>query len=151
MTNKDFRFLGDRMEQLSTALFVNYSMALQKFPVSLLRTVKMDVAGNIVFSLVRPYEDMNGFDRQFPAHLHVYNKDRDYYIEAAGNASIKVEELEVLVSFHVLRAQSFHIRRRAIRKFLAGMYKLIDHLFSAGCPARFSIVIMLFVGCELWY
>ena len=115
MTNKDFRFLGNRMERLSTALFVNYSMALHKFPVSLIRTIKMDDAGDMVFSMARPYEDMNGFDRQFPAHLHVYNKDRDYYIEAAGNASIMVTELEVLVSFHIVEAQSFHksLRRQS--------------------------------------
>jgi len=73
MTNKDFRFLGGKIEQLSTALFVNYRMAPQKFPVSLLRTVKMDEAGKIT-----------------------------------------VDELKGLVSFHILMAQSFHIRRRAL-------------------------------------
>jgi hypothetical protein len=134
MSDKNFRFLGNKMEQLSTALFVNYSMALQKFPVSMIRTVKMDKAGNMVFSLALPCEDMSGFDRQFPAHLHVYNKDRDYYIEAAGNASIIVEELEVLVSFHILRARSFHIRRRVVKKLLAGIYKLMDHLLMRGVP-----------------
>jgi len=134
MTNKDIRFLGNKMEQLRTALFVNDSMALQKFPVSLIRMVKMDNAGNMVFSLARPYEDMNGFDRKFPAHLHVYNKNRDYYIEAAGNASIIVKDLEVLVSFHILKAQSFHIRRRAVKKLLAGVYKLMDHLFMRRAP-----------------
>jgi hypothetical protein len=102
---RDFQFMASKMKALDTAIFSNYSPAVVKFPSCLVSALEFDAQGDVLFSIPRAFEDMTGFDLTFPGHLHFFNSDFDYYVEADGRATITITEGEVGVAFRVVKAQ----------------------------------------------
>jgi hypothetical protein len=97
--------MADKMKELDTALFSNYSPAVFKFPSCLVSKMKFTAKGEVLFSIRSAYEDMNGFDPVFPGHMHFFNGAFDYYIEADGQASIAIRGDTVRVKFRIVQAQ----------------------------------------------
>src|SRR4051794_8970558 len=86
--DKDLYYLCDKIKQLRTATFTNFSTALLKFPVNVIEVVATDEEGNLWFKLIKPYHCIEDFEQSFPAHLSFYNKDFNYRISAHGKATI---------------------------------------------------------------
>ncbi len=146
-TYRFLNFIKARIEKLGTALFYNYSMSVIKFPATVIRIFKVDQDANVWFKMRNPYNDISGFDKEFPAELHFYKKDCSYYITLRGEVTITTEqkelpfnqpgfftpadEHELLLRFKISTAEYFPIKEKTrpysldiIRDFIKSL--LID-------------------------
>jgi hypothetical protein len=117
-----------KMKILNTAIFSNYSLAVFKFPSCLVSMIKFNPAGEVLFSINSLYEDMSGFDLEFPGHMRFFNKDFDYYIEAEGKASATVKGKKVEVRFRIIHAQYFYSAKLESKGLMRLDYHLMDFL-----------------------
>jgi general stress protein 26 len=122
-TDKNLSFLNSKMEELGHALFYNFSTAVLKFPVSVIQMAKMDEVGNIWFTVKKPAQSIENFDKDFPAQLHFYKKGMSFHIKVHGKAVIvddpeelnnlqedvkmKIARGNVLIKIKILKAEYF--------------------------------------------
>ena len=126
---RDVRLMEKRMKILNTALFSNYSLAVFKFPSCLVSKVKFNAEGDVLFSIGSAYEDMSGFELEFPGHMLFFNKDFDYYIEAQGKASATVKGMNVGIRFYNFHAQYFYSAKMQSKGLIRLFYNFMDFLF----------------------
>lgn len=81
-------FCGDRLRDLQTAIFTDFSDAVLKFPTNVISIENVDNLGNIFFRVRKPYRDTSGMSQRFFARLQFYNRKFDYYITVEGWAVI---------------------------------------------------------------
>ncbi len=141
--DKDLYFLCDKIKQLRTATFINFSTALLKFPVSIVEVSATDNEGNLWFKIRKQYSYITDFDQTFPAQLHFYNKEFNYYIAAHGKAtiandneeiksqiSLKTEDQEqyAIIRFKILSAEYFLFKKNSrnhVKGFINNMLNKI--------------------------
>lgn len=74
----------EKITHLKSAIFLDFSESIVKFPTSIVRLISANEAGELFFSIPRPYADLSGMDRVFPVALHFYKKECDYYVNVEG-------------------------------------------------------------------
>jgi hypothetical protein len=111
--DRDLYYLCDKIKQLRTATFTNYSTALLRFPVNIIEVVATDEEGNLWFRINKPYHCIEDFEQSFPAQLSFYNKDFNYRISAQGKATIAEDndEIKFKLSFSFNAAGQYAIIR----------------------------------------
>lgn len=118
--DKDLFFLCEKIEQLRTATFINFSTALLRFPVSVIELSATDDEGNLWFKVRKPYKCIEDLEQYFPAQLHFFNKDFNYRIAVHGKATItkgrnriafttpfntEADEQYTIIKFKILNAE----------------------------------------------
>jgi hypothetical protein len=98
-TANSIPFLQDKIQGIGSALFYNESGGVLKFPTTIVSILKVDELANIWFFLNRPEQQLNEFDRQFPAHMQFYRKGKGYYLQIIGRAYVinDPEELNSII------------------------------------------------------
>jgi len=124
--DKDLYFLCDKVIHLRMAIFINFSTALLKFPVSVVEVSSTDKKGNLWFRISKPYQCIGDFEQSFPAQLHFYNKDCNYRLTAQGNATIvndsqetkskapfnlEINDQYAIIKFEILSAEYFYYKQ----------------------------------------
>jgi len=101
-------------------LFYNLSGGVLKFPTTIVSILKVDELANIWFFLNRPEQQLNEFDRQFPAHMQFYRKGKGYYLQIIGRAYIinDPEELNSLIEL------SDEIKEKAFKEMVLVKVKI---------------------------
>lgn len=124
--------LRTKTEELRTALFYNFSRGVLEFPVALVHLSKFDNEGNVWFQLRKPYKEISGMDRVFPAELHFFKKDCPYYANLACIATIAIDDSTqmVTIKFRILKAECFH-RKLHMPSMLEAMKMAITRVFES--------------------
>lgn len=93
-------FLQEKISDLRSALFFSLSNAVLKMPTTIVTALKVDDVGQIWFFVNRPMQNIQEFDKEFPARLEFFKKGKSFYIKIAGKACIvnDPEELNGLVN-----------------------------------------------------
>ena len=107
-------FLQDKIQGIGSALFYNLSGGVLKFPTTIVSILKVDECANIWFFTNRPEQQLNEFDREFPAHMQFYRKGKGYYLQIIGKAYIinDPEELNGLIGL------SDEVKARAFKEMV---------------------------------
>jgi hypothetical protein len=141
--DKDIYFLCDKIKQLRTATFTNFSTALLKFPVSVIEVSATDYEGNLWFRIKKPYLCIEDFDQFFPAQLHFYNKDFNYCIAAHGKAAIandsdktksripfnmEDQEQYAIIRFKILSAEYFFLKKNSSNHLKAFINNMLNKI-----------------------
>ena len=79
INTQQLKFLQSKIADLGSALFSNESEAVLKLPTTVIRAMTVDDAGQIWFSVTRPPQMLHEFDREFPAKLKFFKKDKEYF------------------------------------------------------------------------
>ncbi|WP_205511680.1 pyridoxamine 5'-phosphate oxidase family protein [Longitalea arenae] len=117
-------FLQDKIQGIGSALFYNLSGGVLKFPTTIVSIITVDELANIWFFTNRPEQQLNEFDRQFPAHMQFYRKGKGYYLQIVGKAYIinDPEELNSLIGLsEEVKAKAF--KEMVLIKFKIGSAK----------------------------
>jgi general stress protein 26 len=147
MNTLQLKFLQDKIADIGSALFSNESEAVLKLPTTVISALAVDDAGQIWFSVNRPPQMLQEFDREFPAKLRFFKKGKEYFLHISGKAFIicDPEEIQHLVSLsedireaainnkYVLlkmRVQKAEYYERHSRRSAAGFTSLISKMFS---------------------
>src|SRR4051794_37916068 len=130
--DKDLYFLCSKIKQLRTATFTNFSTALLKFPVNVIKISVTDDEGNLWFGIKKPYECIEDMEQSFPAHLHFYNKAFNYRISTYGKATIVANDQYVIIMFKILSAEYFFYNRKndSSHQFKNILNNMIDRILS---------------------
>lgn len=113
-------FLQDRIQGIGSALFYNLSGGVLKFPTTIVSIITVDELANIWFFTNRPEQQLNEFDREFPAHMQFYRKGKGYYLQIIGKAYIinDPEELNSLIGF------SEEVKEKAFKEMVLIKFKI---------------------------
>jgi hypothetical protein len=136
--DKDIYFLCDKIKQLRTAIFINFSTALLKFPVSIIEVTATDDEGNLCFRITKTYHCIEDFDQIFPAQLHFYNKAFNYRISAHGKATIAEDtEQYAIIKFKILSAEYYFFNKKSSNNYLKN---LINSMINKILPNEEAIL-----------
>lgn len=113
-------FLQDKIQGIGSALFYNLSGGVLKFPTTIVSILKVDEVANIWFFANRPEQQLQEFDREFPAHMQFYRKGKGYYLQITGKAYIvnDPEELNGLIGL------SDEVKARAFQEMVLVKVKI---------------------------
>jgi Pyridoxamine 5'-phosphate oxidase like len=93
-------FLQEKISDLRSALFFSLSDAVLKMPTTIVTALRVDEVGQVWFFINRPMQNLQEFDREFPARLEFFKKGKSFYLKILGKACIvnDPEEVNGLVS-----------------------------------------------------
>ena len=92
-------FLQKKISELRSALFFSLGDSVLRMPTTIVTALKVDDVGQIWFFLNRPMQNIQEFDREFPARLEFCRKGKSFYLRILGKACLvnDPEELNGLV------------------------------------------------------
>jgi|GEM_PF-5353491 hypothetical protein len=105
-----FDKIVSKISHLKTALFLDFSESIVKFPTSIIQIISANEARELFFSIPRPYPDLSGMEKVFPIALHFYNKECNYYVNVDGFGRVMSEyeiDKELLVCVKINRMEYF--------------------------------------------
>lgn len=108
LSTKNIRFINERVRSLNTALFYNSSRKLIKFPPSVVRIIEANEKGQMWFAVNKPYQDLSDFDKEFPAELHFYKKELNYFVRVYGNAVLSTDTVPIQYKTSFIEDASFY-------------------------------------------
>jgi general stress protein 26 len=94
-------FLQEKIISLQTALFFSLSPSVIKFPVSVIRVLHIDKAGQIWFCAHGPLQSARRTDNSFPSHLQFFRKGEQFFLRIKGRASVVNDPGEIKELFFV--------------------------------------------------
>ena len=91
--------LQKKISELRSALFFSLGESVLRMPTTIVTALKVDDVGQIWFFVNRPMQNIQEFDREFPARLEFCRKGKSFYLKILGKACIvnDPEELHGLV------------------------------------------------------
>lgn len=97
LSDKNLYFLKDKIQDLQSAIFYNFSTSVLKLPPTVVNIAHMDEIGQLWFYVHKPVQSLAYFDHEFPAQLQLYKKGKQHRIQVHGKAVI-VDDPEELNS-----------------------------------------------------
>ena len=89
------QLLREKIGEVRSALFYSQNNDIIKLPTCIITALKVDNDGHIWFFMNRPLQYLEDCEKEFPARLNFFRKDKDYSIEVSDKASIINNEEEV--------------------------------------------------------
>lgn len=125
-------FLQEKISDLRSALFFSLSNAVLKMPTTIVTALKVDEVGQVWFFVNRPTQNIQEFDREFPARLEFFRKGKNFYLKIAGKACIvsDPEELNGLVNV------SDDIKSKAMSQLVLVKVKIQSAQYVENPPAE---------------
>lgn len=120
-------FISNSIEKLNTAIFYNFSNSLLKFPACIIRVTGFDENGNLWFAVKKPYEDITGLDKEFPAQLNFYNKIHRFYVTVYGKATL-IPDKGMYADQAYIRFRIFNACHYCCKKKIKPRIKIADFL-----------------------
>lgn len=105
-----FDRIVEKIEQLQTAIFLDFSESIVKLPTSIIEITSINQARELFFPISRPYPDLSGMEKAFPVALHFYNKQCNYYVNLDGVGRLVTEYItgkELLICVKINRMEYF--------------------------------------------
>lgn len=99
-----------KITHLKTAIFLDFSESIVKFPTSVIEITSINEARELFLPIHRPYPDLSGMEKVFPVALHFYNKQCDYYVNVEGDGRLISEYVtgkELLICVKINRMEYF--------------------------------------------
>jgi hypothetical protein len=122
-TNNHLGFITGKIEELGTAVLHSHSNSVLNIKSTVVNTRQVDENGNIWFTIRKPQQEINQFEKQFPVALNYYKKGTAFFLNIFGvarivsdpeelvcarlNNEIDVEENEVLMCVKILNANYY--------------------------------------------
>lgn len=104
--------LAERMNSFQYGLFMNLSDQEFRLPNGIARLIHADEQGNCWLLFHTNLQDAGVFEKEFPARIRLYEKGKDYYIEAGGKALIQTSPDEwaacPAISYGMAKALRYH-------------------------------------------
>ena len=88
-------FLQEKINELQTALFYNFSSSVFKVPTTVVRALTTDDCGQIWFCMPVHGSFINEFDEQFPSLLQFFKKGKKFHVRINGRAFIVNDPEEI--------------------------------------------------------
>jgi hypothetical protein len=95
-TNNHLGFITGKIEELGTAVLHSHSNSVLNIKSTVVNTRQVDENGNIWFTISKPQQEINQFEKQFPVALNYYKKGTAFFLNIFGIARI-VSDPEELV------------------------------------------------------
>lgn len=125
-------FLQSRISDLRSALFFSLSNSILKMPTTIITALKVDEVGQIWFFVNRPMQNIQEFDKEFPARLEFFRKGKLFYLKIMGKACIVNDPEEV----HGLVNVSEEIKFKAMSQLVLVRVKIQTAEYVENLPSE---------------
>lgn len=92
---KHLQFLQEKIGEVRSALFFSQNNDIIKLPTSIITALRVDADGCVWFFINRPLQYLEAFEKEFPARLDFFRKDKNYSLEVSGKAFIINDNTEI--------------------------------------------------------
>ena len=125
-------FLQEKISDLRSALFFSLTNSVLKIPTTIVTALRVDEVGQVWFFVNRPMQNIQEFDREFPARLEFFKKGKPFYLKIMGKACIvnDPEEVNGLVSV------SEDIKCKALHQLVLVKVKIQSAEYMENSPAE---------------
>ena len=79
-------FLQEKISDLRSALFFSLTNSVLKIPTTIVTALRVDEVGQVWFFVNRPMQNIQEFDREFPARLEFFKKRKTILPEDHGKS-----------------------------------------------------------------
>jgi len=87
-------FLQEKIEQIGSAIFFNQSESVLKLPTSLVSNIKVDDFGYLWFFVMKPKQNVQEFDNEFPVRMDFFKKGVDFFLQVNGKGWVVIDPEE---------------------------------------------------------
>jgi len=94
-SNLPGKLLKRKLSELNSALFFAEGDSLFKLPNHLLTEMEINDDGEIKFVIPKPVQDIEAFDKEFPARLEFFKKGIGYRLKVQGKGEIIEDSAEI--------------------------------------------------------
>jgi general stress protein 26 len=125
-------FLQEKISDLRSALLFSLSDSVLKMSTTIVTALKVDDVGQIWFFVHRPVQNIQEFDKEFPARLEFFKKGKNFYLRILGKACIvnDPEEVNGLVSV------SEEVKSKAMNHLVLVKVKIQSAEYMENTPAE---------------
>ncbi|MBV9986256.1 MAG: hypothetical protein JO301_01140 [Chitinophagaceae bacterium] len=95
-TNNQLGFITSKIEELETAVLHSHANSVLNIKSTIVRTRQVDENGNVWFTISRPQQEINQFEKNFPVALNYYKKDSPFFMNVFGIARIVSDPEELI-------------------------------------------------------
>jgi hypothetical protein len=121
MVNQQLLFLKEKIQDINSAIFFNLSDAVLKLPTSIITTLKVDEFGYVWFFVERPKQQLNEFEKEFPARMDYFRKGKDYSLQIMGKAWIVTDPEELAMAIDL----SDEVKQKALSQMVLVKVKMM--------------------------
>lgn len=89
------KFLKRKLSELNSALFFAEGDSLFKLPNHLITEMEINDDGQIWFVIPKPFQDLQAFDKEFPARLEFFKKGKPFRLKVQGKGLIIEDHVEM--------------------------------------------------------
>jgi hypothetical protein len=83
-TSNQLGFITSKIEELETAVLHSHCNSVLNIRSAIVKTRQVDETGNIWFTIARPLQEINQFEKQFPVALNYYKKESNFFMNVFG-------------------------------------------------------------------
>ncbi|HZE85237.1 MAG TPA: hypothetical protein VE035_13075 [Puia sp.] len=84
-----------RILELRSALFFTESASLLQLPTHVVMNTEMDEEGNIWFSIPKPAQQIEEFEKEIPAKMDFFKKGNAFFVKVTGKAHLITDANEI--------------------------------------------------------
>lgn len=95
-TSNQLGFITSKIEELETAVLHSHCNSVLNIRSAIVKTRQVDENGNIWFTIARPLQEINQFEKQFPVALNYYKKESNFFMNVFGLARIVSDPEELI-------------------------------------------------------
>jgi general stress protein 26 len=119
----EMNVLKSKIMELQSALFYTESHSPVKLPTHVISDVEVDTEGRIWFTVPRPAQHIDAFEKEMPAKLDFFRKGKDFFVKVRGVA-ILMADAKTINSYESL---SDDMKKKMTDKGSIGIMVKIEH------------------------
>jgi len=119
----EMNVLKSKIMELQSALFYTESSSPVKLPTHVISDVEVDMEGRIWFSVPRPAQHIDAFEKEMPAKLDFFRKGKDFFVKVRGVATL-LADAKTINSYASL---SDDMKKKMTEKASMGIMVKIEH------------------------
>jgi general stress protein 26 len=119
----EMNVLKSKIMELQSALFYTESHSPVKLPTHVISDVEVDTEGRIWFTVPRPAQHIDAFEKETPAKLDFFRKGKDFFVKVRGVA-ILMADAKTINSYESL---SDDMKKKMTEKGSMGIMVKIEH------------------------
>ena len=119
----EMNVLKSKIMELQSALFYTESNSPVKLPTHVISDVEVDTEGRIWFTVPRPAQHIDAFEKEMPAKLDFFRKGKDFFVKVRGVA-VLLADAKTINNYESL---SDDMKKKMTDKGSIGIMVKIEH------------------------
>ena len=128
VNHSDIHFLAEKIMDLRSALLFSQNNSVLKLYTTIVNILHVDELGQLWFTIARPRQALQEFDREFPVRMEFFRKGKGYFMHITGKAFIinDPEEINSLIAAGIVDHIPGHMVLIKVKMSKADYFEPVD-------------------------